>query len=239
MKYIALICARGGSKGLPGKNIKSLDGTPLIGWSINIAKKIDRISRIIVSTDSKKIAKIATEHGAEVPFIRPADLAADDSPEWLVWRHAVNHMENQGEKIDGIVVLPVTAPLRSVEDINNCIDLFEKGGVDSVITVSEASRSPYFNMIINDNNGYSSLAIQSDEVITRRQDTPDVFDMTTVAYVVDVDFIKKFSGIFEGRVKSITIPTERSIDIDNIYDFKFAELILTEQYAKENNVTKR
>ena len=239
MKYIALICARGGSKGLPGKNIKSLDGTPLIGWSINIAKQIDRISRIIVSTDSKKIAKIATEHGAEVPFIRPTDLAADDSPEWLVWRHAINHMENQGEKIDSIVVLPATAPLRSVEDVNNCIDLFEKGGIDSVITVSEASRSPYFNMITNDNNGYSSLAIQSGEVITRRQDTPDVFDMTTVAYVVDVDFIKKFSGIFEGRVKSIIIPTETSIDIDNIYDFKFAELILTEQYAKENNVTKR
>jgi N-acylneuraminate cytidylyltransferase len=239
MKYIALICARGGSKGLSGKNIKSLDGIPLIGWSINIAKQIDRISRIIVSTDSKKIAKIATEHGAEVPFIRPADLATDDSPEWLVWRHAVNYMENQGEKIDSIVVLPATAPLRSVEDVNNCIDLFEKGGVDSVITVSEASRSPYFNMIINDNNGYSSLAIQSSEVITRRQDTPDVFDMTTVAYVVDVDFIKKFSGIFEGRVKSITIPIERSIDIDNIYDFKFAELILTEQYVKENNVTKR
>ena len=239
MKYIALICARGGSKGLSGKNIKSLDGIPLIGWSINIAKQIDRISRIIVSTDSKKIAKIATEHGAEVPFIRPADLATDDSPEWLVWRHAVNYMENQGEKIDSIVVLPATAPLRSVEDVNNCIDLFEKGGVDSVITVSEASRSPYFNMIINDNNGYSSLAIQSSEVITRRQDTPDVFDMTTVAYVVDVDFIKKFSGIFEGRVKSITNPIERSIDIDNIYDFKFAELILTEQYVKENNVTKR
>ena len=226
MKYIALICARGGSKGLPGKNIKSLDGTPLIGWSINIAKQIDRISRIIVSTDSKKIAKIATEHGAEVPFIRPTDLAADDSPEWLVWRHAINHMENQGEKIDSIVVLPATAPLRSVEDVNNCIDLFEKGGIDSVITVSEASRSPYFNMIINDNNGYSSLAIQSGEVITRRQDTPDVFDMTTVAYVVDVDFIKEFSGIFEGKVKSIIVPPERAIDIDNILDFKIAECLL-------------
>jgi len=225
MKYIALICARGGSKGLPGKNIKSLDGTPLIGWSINIAKQIDRISRIIVSTDSKKIAKIATEHGAEVPFIRPTDLAADDSPEWLVWRHAINHMENQGEKIDSIVVLPATAPLRSIRDVNKCIDLFEKGGTDSVITVSESNRNPYFNMIVKDSKGYSSLVIQSDKGITRRQDAPQIFDMTTVAYVVRTSFVKTHNGIFEGRVKSVTIPSERAIDIDTILDFKIAEYL--------------
>ena len=108
MKYIVLICARGGSKGLPGKNIKPLNGIPLIGWSINIAKQIDRVSRIIVSTDSEEIAKVALKYGAEVPFMRPKDLAQDDSPEWLVWRHAIKYVEshegedNQNQVKDGL-----------------------------------------------------------------------------------------------------------------------------------------
>ena len=92
MKYIALICARGGSKGLSNKNIKHLNGIPLIGWSINVAKKIENISRIIVSTDSEEIANIALEYGAEVPFIRPKELALDNSPEWLVWRLSLIHI---------------------------------------------------------------------------------------------------------------------------------------------------
>ena len=226
MNYIALICARGGSKGLPGKNIRPLNGTPLIGWSIKIAKEIERVSRVIVSTDSKEIAKIALEYGAEVPFMRPENLALDNSPEWSVWRHAINYLENQqSEKIDALVVLPVTAPLRSIRDVNKCIDLFEKGGTDSVITVSESNRNPYFNMTSNDSKGYSSLVIQSDKGITRRQDAPEVFDMATVAYVVDTNFIKEFNGIFEGRVKNVVIPRERAVDIDNMIDFKIAECL--------------
>ncbi len=227
MKYIILICARGGSKGLPGKNIKQLNGIPLIGWSIKIAKQIDRISRVIVSTDSEEIAKIALEYGAEVPFMRPENLALDNSPEWSVWRHSINYLENQqSEKIDALVVLPVTAPLRTIRDVNKCIDLFEKGGTDSVITVSESNRNPYFNMTSNDSKGYSSLVIQSDKGIVRRQDAPQVFDMTTVAYVVDANFVKEFNGIFEGKVKSVIIPVKRAIDIDTRLDFKVAECLL-------------
>ena len=99
MKYIALICARGGSKSLPGKNIKPLNGVPLIGWSIKVAKQVERISRVIVSTDSEEIAKIALEYGAEVPFMRPNELAQDDSPEWLVWKHALDYLKNQNNEI--------------------------------------------------------------------------------------------------------------------------------------------
>ena len=234
MKYIALICARGGSKGLPGKNIKPLNGIPLIGWSINIAKQIDRISRVIVSTDSEEIAKIALEYGAEVPFMRPQELALDNSPEWLVWRHAIDYLkECENEKIFSLVVLPVTAPLRSIEDVNNCIDEFEKGNADSVITVSEANRNPYFNMIVNDSKGYSSLVIQPDKGIVRRQEAPKVFDMTTVAYVVNANFIKNYNGIFEGKVKSVTIPRKRAIDIDNLMDFKIAECLLSQKGVTE------
>ena len=227
MKYIILICARGGSKGLPGKNIKQLNGIPLIGWSIKIAKQIDRISRIIVSTDSEEIAKVALKYGAEVPFMRPKELAQDDSPEWLVWKHAIKHVESYGnEDIDAIIVLPVTAPLRSVKDVNSCIDLFEESEVDSVITVSEASRSPYFNMIVNNDSGYASLVISPENQITRRQDAPEVFDMTTVAYVVNTNVVKQSNSIFEGKVKSIIIPQERSIDIDTLLDFKIAECLV-------------
>ena len=226
MNYIALICARAGSKGLPGKNIRPLNGIPLIGHSIKIAKKIERASRVIVSTDSKEIAKIALEYGAEVPFMRPENLALDNSPEWLVWRHSIDYLESQqSEKIDALVVLPVTAPLRSIRDVNKCIDLFEKKRTDSVITVSESSRNPYFNMIVKDSKGYSSLVIQADKGITRRQDAPQIFDMTTVAYVVSTSFVKTHNDIFEGRVKSVIIPPERAIDVDTILDFKIAEYL--------------
>ena len=226
MKYIVLICARGGSKGLPGKNIKLLHGTPLIGWSIKIARKIERASRVIVSTDSEEIAKIALEYGAEVPFMRPQELASDESPEWLTWRHAINYLETQQSGgVDGLIVLPVTAPLRDVCDVDNCIDLFEKGEVDSVITVSDAHRSPFFNMVVNNSGGYSSLVISTDDRITRRQDAPKVYDMATVAYVVNTNFVKKFDGIFEGMVKSVVVPQERAIDIDTLLDFKIAECL--------------
>jgi CMP-N-acetylneuraminic acid synthetase len=230
MKYIALICARAGSKGLPGKNIKVLNGVPLIGWSIQTALKIDRISRIIVSTDSDEIAKIALRYGAEVPFIRPQNLSLDNSPEWLVWRHAINYLESsESENNLNLVVLPSTSPLRSTEDVNNCIDEFEKNEVDSVITVCEANRSPYFNMIKNSSEGFSSLVIQPEKEITRRQDAPKVYDITTVAYVVKSEFVKERNGIFEGKVKSVIIPPERAIDIDNILDFQFAEYLLLDE----------
>lgn len=227
MKYIVLICARGGSKGLPGKNIKPLNGIPLIGWSINIAKQLNKVSRIIISTDSDDIVKVAKDFGAEVPFMRPENLAQDDSPEWQVWQHAINHIEeSDNEDIDAIVVLPVTAPLRSIEDVNACIDLFESEEVDSVITVSEANRSPYFNMTVNDDSGYASLVISPENQIIRRQDAPEVFDMTTVAYVVNTNAVKLSNGVFKGKVKSIVIPQERSIDIDTLLDFKIAECLI-------------
>jgi CMP-N-acetylneuraminic acid synthetase len=236
MEYVALICARGGSKGVPGKNIKLFNGIPLIGWSISVAKKIKRISRVIVSTDSEEIAKIAREYGAEVPFIRPKKLALEDSSEWLSWRHAINFMDEYFNKDPYcIVVLPPTAPLRTVNDVNICIDEFEKGEVDSVITVSDAQRSPYFNMVKTDSKGYSSLVMKPEEKIIRRQDAPKLFDMTTVAYIVDSTFIKKYNGLFEGRIRSVNIPRERAVDIDTIIDFKFAEIIMKNNLSLKNS----
>ena len=225
MKYISLICARGGSKGFPNKNIYNFHGAPLIVRAIEIAMNNHLISRVIVSTDSKQIAKIASDAGAEVPFIRPAELAKDDSPEWLVWRHAVDYLENDGESNFSLVVLPTTAPLRNQRDIDLCIAEFDGNDVDSVITVTEANRSPYFNMIKSDAEGFSSLVIKSDNKVSRRQDVPEVFDMTTVAYVVSPASIKSNTSLFDGKVRSVFIPKERAIDVDTPLDMQMAEFL--------------
>ena len=234
MKYIALVCARGGSKGVPKKNIRLLGGRPLIGWSIQAAKSVERISKLIISTDSEEIALVAREEGALVPFMRPDELAQDNSSEWLVWRHALEYLkENGDEDIDGLVVIPPTAPLRSVQDIENCLNEFEKGNVDVVITVSDAHRSPFFNMIKNNEDGFSSLAISPTETIIRRQDAPEVFDMTTVAYIVRPEFLIQHAGLFEGNVRSVHIPLERALDIDTMVDFKIAECLISDEQRKK------
>lgn len=199
MNAIAFIFARGGSKGLPGKNIRTLESKPLIAWSIEQALAIKRIKRVIVSTDSEEIAAISRVYGAEVPFIRPAELARDDSPEWLAWRHALNYIrETLGLLPDVMVSVPATAPLRSSVDIDNCLDEYEKGGADIVITVTDAHRNPYFNMVKNNINGTVGLVNLTGITITRRQDAPVVYDMATVCYVANPKFVMTYNSIFEG-----------------------------------------
>lgn len=229
---IAFIFARGGSKGLPGKNIKLLKGKPLIAYSIDTAKNCPSINRVIVSTDDAEIAEVARRYGAEVPFIRPAALAGDKSSEWDAWRHAVSWIR-ESDDFETFVSLPATAPLRSVEDVERCISLLE-AGTDMVVTVTPASRSPYFNMVTIDESGFSELVIKPECGITRRQDAPVVYDMTTVAYVTRPSHILEASGVFTGTVKSVVVPAERAVDIDTTLDFKLAELILAQ--GDDNNV---
>ena len=230
MNIIALICARSGSKGIPNKNIKLLAGKPLIERSINQIKELKEINRIIVSTDSKEIANIAITAGAEVPFMRPKNLAEDDSSEWLVWRHALESIN----KIDGgypdiLIVVPVTAPLRTVDDLKKCLAEYQKGNADIIITATDSHRSPYFNMIKINEEGVANLVITSKQTIIRRQDTPNVYDMTTVAYVTTPKFILENDGIFSGKVRHVHIPIERALDIDTPFDFKIAELLLSKE----------
>ena len=227
MNAIAFIFARGGSKGLPGKNIRLLGGKPLITWSIEHALSVKRIQSVIVSTDSEDIATVARQYGAEVPFIRPAELARDDSPEWLAWRHALNYLRETTEKLpDAMVSIPTTAPLRSPLDIENCLDEFEKGDVDIVITVTDAHRSPYFNMVKTNADSTVGLVNPPQSAITRRQDAPIVYDMATVCYVANPEFVLTHNATFDGRVKAVHVPAERSIDIDTLLDFQIAESLL-------------
>lgn len=227
MKAIAFIFARGGSKGLPGKNIRPLGGKPLIAWAIVHALAVKRIDRVLVSTDSEQIAKVAREYGAEVPFIRPAELARDDSPEWLAWRHALNYLlETTGAYPEAMVSVPTTAPLRQALDIENCLDEYENGDADIVITVTDAHRSPFFNMVKTNTDGTVGLVNPPQSAIARRQDAPAVYDMATVCYVANPEFIMTHNGMFEGLVKAVNVPVERAIDIDTLLDFQIAECLL-------------
>ena len=235
MNTFALICARGGSKGLPGKNIRLINGKPLIAWAIEQALAVNRISRVIVSTDSDEIASISRKWGAEVPFMRPVALARDDSPEWLVWRHALRYLSDTEGGLPGMmVVVPTTAPLRLSLDIDNCLDELSRSGSDMVITITDARRSPYFNMVKQNTDGSVGLVIPPEKNISRRQDAPAVFDITTVAYAAKTDFILSRNAIFDGVVSSVYIPPERAIDIDTLLDFRIAEMLLREQTSSQS-----
>lgn len=224
---IGLIFARGGSKGLPRKNTKLLNGKPLIAWSIEQAKAVNEIDRVIVSTDCEEIAKISIKYGAEVPFMRPSELATDDSPEWLSWQHALNFLKNENEILpDAIVSVPPTAPCRSTLDIQNAIKKFFENEIDAIITVTESNRNPWFNMVQESEDGYVDLVNKPKNTIYRRQDAKKVYDMTTVAYVLRPSFILNNNSIFSGKIKALKIPVERSLDIDSIYDFHIAEYLL-------------
>lgn len=223
MSVVAFIFARGGSKGLPGKNIRPLGGIPLLARSIQVARQLPAVTRVIVSTDAEEIAAVAREYGAEV-IQRPAALAGDTASEWLAWQHAIRTLEARGEHFEVFLSLPATSPLRAAEDVQHCLDALD-AGTDVVITVTPATRNPYFNMVVREPDGSSHVVCASTGVV-RRQDAPPIYDITTVAYVTRPAFVLGHERLFDGRVKSVIVPRERAVDIDDIYDFKMAEFML-------------
>ena len=226
MTTVAFIFARGDSKGLPGKNIRKFGDRPLIAWSIKCALSVKAIDQVIVSTDSTQIAEISKSYGAEVPFIRPRELATDESPEWLSWRHALEYVRHSSGALPEVMVsLPATSPLRAVSDVESCLNQYSKGGCDVVVTVSESLRNPYFNMVRDKSDGTVALVIE-DSQVSRRQDAPIIRDLATVCYVASPEFVLSHNSIFEGRVKAVNVPRERAIDIDSLLDFQIAEFML-------------
>lgn len=226
MKNYAFIFVRGGSKGLPGKNIKPLAGKPLLEYSIETAKACSSISRIFVSTDDSDIAKVAIAAGAEL-IERPADLATDTSAEWYSWRHAISWVRDKYGDFDHFISLPATSPLRSVEDVESSLVRLEEDSADICISLTPANRSPFFNMVTKTEQGAVELVNKPEGDVTRRQDAAEVFDITTVVYTATPQFVLEHYGIFSGKVTSIVVPKHRAVDIDDIYDFKLAEAIMT------------
>lgn len=218
---------------MPRKNIKLLAGKPLIAYAIDTAKAVPLIDRVIVSTDDAEIAQVAKQLGADVPFMRPVALAQDKTPELLAWKHAIEIMETKlGHPVDVMVSVPTTSPMRNSEDVARCLQLLLSSDADIVVTVTEAHRSPYFNMVTLDGDQNAKLVIPSiGGILTRRQDAPVVYDMTTVAYAVRGSYIKTTNAVMAGKVKAIVVPKERAIDIDTLLDFEIAEFLITKRHV--------
>jgi len=224
MSHYAFIFARGGSKGLPRKNILPFAGKPLLNWSIDTAKAIPIIDRIFVSTDDIEIANVAKAVGAEI-IDRPKELASDTSAEWLSWQHAVEWVEKKYGKFDFFISLPATSPLRNEADVEAAIDKLKSTSADVCITVTPSDRSPFFNMVKYTEDDLVELVIKSDEQVSRRQDSPEIFDITTVTYVTTPTYIRESNSVMAGKVTSVCVPRERAVDIDNQIDFDFAQLL--------------
>ena len=225
MKVIGIIFARGNSKGLKNKNLLKFKKTTLLGNAIKQAFASKYINKVVVSTDSTKISKEALKNNAEVPFKRPNTLASDSSPEIKSWRHAIKIL-NKNKDIDYIASIPTTAPLRSVSDINKCIDFAKKKKLDIVFSVTKSSKNPYFN-ILTKKNKKLNIVSKNKNFFSRRQEAPQCYDLTTACYVFKPNYIMKTKNIFSGKTGFVLIPKKRSIDIDDKLDYKIASFLST------------
>jgi N-acylneuraminate cytidylyltransferase len=221
---VAFIFARGGSKGLPGKNIRPFAGKPLIAHAVETALASRSVGRVMVSTDDPEIAEAARAAGAEIPFMRPAELASDTSPEWLSWRHAVEHLASQGALPEVFITVPATAPLRLPQDIDACVERFAKGDVDVVFTVTASAANPYFNLVSLNPQGHAER-MPLEGGISRRQDVPSFYEIIPACYVSTPKFIRQASGLFDGTVGVVEIPRHRAADIDDLTDFVIAQAL--------------
>ena len=232
-KVLCTICARGGSKGIKNKNIKLINGKPLIAYTIEQAKESELFEHIVISTDSDKIAEISQEYGAEVFFRRSAKMASDSVGKLDVIRDAFVQSENYyNKKFDYLIDLDATAPLRVIEDIQNSFKQFLKNDNDNLITAMPSRRSPYFNLVEVDSSGNVNLSKKLNNPIVRRQDVPKSYDMNASIYIWKRDVILSEDSIFLEKTGLYIMPEERSIDIDTELDYKFVEFIMKENDAK-------
>ena len=225
MRTFAFVFARGGSKGLPGKNIRPLLGKPLLCYAVDLAIQLNDIEHVFVSTEDEEIATIARAAGAVV-IPRPVELATDTSAEFLSWQHAVAWAEQHYGQFERFVSLPATAPLRHASDVQSAMSRLQQTRADICVSMTPAHRSPYFNMVRQLSDGLVQIAIPADDALCRRQDAPVLFDLTTVVYVTTPAYIRKSPGVLAGKVTAITVPKNRAIDIDDIDDFIVAEALL-------------
>ncbi|SNS21680.1 N-acylneuraminate cytidylyltransferase [Humidesulfovibrio mexicanus] len=222
-RILATINARGGSKGLPGKNIRDLGGLPLIAWSIREGRRSAFIDRLIVSSDDEGILAVARAHGAETPFVRPAELAQDDTPGVDPVLHAVAALGP--EAFDYVVLLQPTSPLRTVEDIDGCIAACLDEAGPCMISVSEAEKSPYY-MFTMDAGKRMAPVIPQERFHTRRQDLPQVVTPNGAVYVADCAWLARTRSYLTPETRAYLMPRERSLDVDSLLDFEICELML-------------
>lgn len=231
MNILITICARGGSKGIPNKNIRPLAGKPLIAHTIEQAKKWKRADKIVVSTDSPEIAAVARDFGADVPFMRPASLATDTSGKLDAIRHAAMESERIYQcAFDLVVDLDATAPLRTVDDLEKCYELFEREKPTTIVSIVCAYKNPYFNMLELNEKGYATVCKKPAANIYCRQDTPMVYTMNSSIYFYNRDYLmdEKNRSPLSDKTAIYEMGEISGVDVDREIDFRFIEFLLQE-----------
>lgn len=224
MKTLYVIPARGGSKGIPGKNIKPLAGKPLISYTIDVARELAPDCDICVTTDDADIISTVEAMDLKVPFVRPAELATDHSGTYEVLIHALDFYESQGIHYDTLVLLQPTSPLRTADDVRSCLQLYTPE-IDMVVSVMQAATNPYYNAFETDENGFLHIS-KGDGKYTRRQDAPKVWEYNGAVYVINTASLRKMKlGEFTRR-KMYEMSRERSIDLDTPTDWLIAETLI-------------
>jgi CMP-N,N'-diacetyllegionaminic acid synthase len=225
---VAVISARGGSKGIPAKNIQPVAGKPLIAWTILASRDSGLFQRIVVSTDSQNIAATARHFGAEVPFMRPAELAADDTPGVDPVLHAVRWLETQEQYTpEWVMLLQPTSPLRSSEDIREAFSLAQEKNADAVVSVTAVHEHPYWMKRIGEDGRLEDFVVQ-ERPVTRRQDLPAAYALNGAIYLVRRRILIEQETLFPLNTHALIMPRERSLDVDTRWDLYVADLILND-----------
>lgn len=232
MRILGLIPARGGSKGIPRKNIKVLQGKELIRYSIEVALACPLLDQVMVSTEDQEIAKLSVAAGAEVPYLRPASLAADDSPTIDTLIHALNYFEENNNSFDAICLLQPTVPFRDLSDLNAAIQKFIDSKADSLITVREVPHvyNPHWIYEKNKKTGYLHLAMGEEKIIARRQELPKAYHRDGSVYITKKEVILFQQSIYGKKIVHHMMENSPNINIDTMADWEQAV-----SYAKEFN----
>jgi N-acylneuraminate cytidylyltransferase len=223
-RVIAVVPARGGSKSVPGKNIRPLGGKPLLSWSIDVAKQVQEIDRIIVSTDDAQIAEVGRSGGAEI-YTRPAHLATDEALVIDALKDLLATLHSEGEEPEWVVLLEATCPLRTPEDVRACLNLVVEGGYDSVATFKEAELNPHRAWRLVD--GVPEVFISGAVPWLPRQKLPKAYQLNGAVYVFRARLLaEEAKSLLVGRLGAVLMPRDRSQDIDDSVDFMIVEALL-------------
>ena len=226
MKILTIIPARGGSKGIPRKNIKELNGKPLIYYTIDCARTVCNDEDICVSTDDAEIISVVEKYGLKVPFVRPAELASDTAGTYEVLLHALDFYEKQGKHYDVVLLLQNTSPFRKAEHVRDALALYEPN-IDMVVSVKESATNPYYNCFVEDENRYLHKLLD-DTMFTRRQDAPITYEYNGAVYLMNACRLKETHfGKFDKIVKYV-MDDYHSLDLDTMFDWKIADFIIKE-----------
>ena len=228
-KTYCFIFARAGSKGLPNKNVRLLAGKPLLSYSIHLAKRLPFIDKIFVSTDSSEAMDIAKKNNVVV-IPRPEELASDNANEFDAWKHAITWVIDNVGHFDNFISLPCTAPLRTKKSVSQCFETFNQKS-SFVVSVTKTKYNPFFNLVRR-NNQDSSINLLSPSKITRRQDAPEIFCITPIAYIAKQEEIIQRKNFWDGKIVGVEVSSDIAIDIDDLNDFLLAEAVITNQNNK-------